>query len=119
MPVTAFEKGLQGQKAAETFLRSKGYTILERNYRIRSGEIDIIAAQDTYVVFIEVKTRNSLTYGYPCEAVNHKKQQKIINTAHHYIATKICADGDFRFDVVEVLWQNGQTYVKHIMDAFS
>jgi len=118
MAVTKFQKGLQGQQEAEKFLQANGYTILERNYRTRTGEIDIIARHGTYTVFVEVKLRHGLEHGHPCEAVGAAKQQKIIKTALHYISVMQLGDCDFRFDVVEVLVQNGQAYARHIVDAF-
>lgn len=118
MAVTKFQMGLQGQKEAEKFLQSNGYKIVERNYRTRSGEVDIIAQHGTYVIFVEVKLRKNLEHGHPCEAVGALKQQKIAKTALHYIAAKELDDADFRFDVVEILLQNGQAYARHIVDAF-
>jgi putative endonuclease len=113
--VNKYQTGLQGQKTAEEYLLSNGYLILERNYRIRSGEIDIIAQEKSsgYIVFAEVKYRGSVSFGFPCEAVGKTKQKKIINTAMHYIQKrqKSC---DFRFDVIEVLGES----VNHIENAF-
>jgi len=110
--------GMKGQKTAEDFLRKNGAEILERNYRTRTGEIDLIAKIDGYVAFIEVKFRKNTAYGLPCESVGSKKQQKIIRTALYYIASKKLENQDFRFDVVEVLEQSGQVFVNHITDAF-
>ena len=113
-----YEKGMQGQQSAETFLREKGYKILERNYRIKTGEIDLIANHEGYIVFVEVKFRKGLTHGYPRESVTYAKQQKIQHTALHYITAHGLTEHDFRFDVVEVLEQNGQIYINHIENAF-
>jgi len=107
-----------GQHNAEFFLQNKGYQTLERNYRIKTGEIDLIVTIDNYIVFVEVKFRRNLTHGFPCEAVNAKKQHRIIKTAEHYITIRQLVDKDFRFDVVEILEQNGQMYAKHIENAF-
>ena len=115
---TKYEKGMQGQQAAENFLREKSYNIIDRNYRIKTGEIDLIASFEGYIIFLEVKFRKGLTHGYPREAVTYAKQQKIQRTALHYITARGLAEQDFRFDVVEVLEQNGQVYVNHIENAF-
>ena len=116
--MTKYEKGLKGQKEAEDFLCSKGAQILERNYRTRSGEIDLIAHIENFIVFVEVKFRKGLTHGFPSESVGFRKQQKIIKTAMHYINYKKLVNQDFRFDVVEVLLLDGKLYAKHIEDAF-
>ena len=113
------EAGMNGQQEAERYLIEKGVGIIERNYRIKSGEIDLIGQDGEYVVFIEVKYRSSLSFGYPCEAVNIKKQRKIIKTALHYINHKRLSHCGFRFDVVEILKQNGSLEITHIENAFS
>ena len=71
-------KGEKGESLAKSFLVKNGYTIIDTNFRTKTGEIDIIAKKNEIIVFIEVKTRSSLTYGYPYEAVGYKKRQKII-----------------------------------------
>ena len=112
--------GMDGQKAAEDFLQGKGYRILKTNYRIRTGEIDIIAKdRGGYIVFAEVKYRRGLSHGYPREAVTKAKQNKIVRTAMHYISANVQEpEQDFRFDVVEVLAKDGKLYVNHIENAF-
>ena len=74
--------GDRGESYAEDYLRRQGYRILTRNYRTKIGEIDLIADDHGTLVFIEVKTRSSVRYGIPSEAVNYKKKQKIIQTAY-------------------------------------
>jgi len=111
--------GLAGQEAAEKFLQNKGYEVLARNYRVKTGEIDLILKDGTYFVFVEVKYRKSLGYGLPREAVGHTKQQRIIKTALHYLALNNLTESDIRFDVVEVLQQQGQLYASHIENAFT
>lgn len=112
-----------GENSACTYLKHRGYKILERNYRSRSGEIDIVAEKQGYVVFVEVKTRNTEDFGAPAEAVNAVKQQKIANTAQCYILQN-SVDADFRFDVVEVMYKKSvfggfkTVKVNHIENAF-
>jgi len=113
-----YAAGLRGQKEAENFLAQNGYEILEKNYRLRTGEIDLIAARDGYIIFIEVKFRAGLRFGSPCESVGGAKQQKIIRTALHYIAAKNLDNHDFRFDVIEVLEKKERVFVNHIENAF-
>ena len=80
------QKGKIGESIAVKYLLQNKSKILETNYRIKSGEIDIIAKINEELVFIEVKSRSSIRFGYPAEAVNYNKIKKIINTAKYYIS---------------------------------
>ena len=93
--------GDYGEKLAADYLKRHGYKIIERNYRSRFFEIDIIAYDGDCLCFVEVKTRNRDDYGLACEAVNYAKQQKIIKGASAYLASNN-VDSPTRFDVVEV-----------------
>ena len=77
--------GQIGENAAADVLRAKGYRILRQNYRCRYGEIDIIAERGGDVSFVEVKTRQSLNYGRPCEAVTEEKRRHMRRVAHCYL----------------------------------
>lgn len=102
------------QRAAE-FLQKKGYEIVERNYRIRQGEIDLIARDGERLVFVEVKYRRNLKKGYPQEAVDKRKQRIIRQVAAHYLYCQGCGgEVPCRFDVVAFL----EDQVCHIPDAF-
>jgi len=116
--MTKQQAGQAGQQAAEEFLLQKGLNVLARNYRVRSGEVDLIVRDGVYVVFVEVKFRSGVDYGLPREAVGGAKQKKIIDTAMHFLHKHELAESDIRFDVVEVLEHGGQLYVSHIEDAF-
>lgn len=94
-------RGNRGEHAACKYLIQKGYRILERNFRKRYGEIDIIAQKNDVISFVEVKTRSTTDFGNACEAVTPKKQQKIIRTANAYIMEKEL-DAGFSFDIIEV-----------------
>lgn len=97
--------GRKYERIAAGYLESLGYEVLELNFKGRHGEIDIIARDKEYLVFIEVKYRSDCTAGYPCEAVDLRKQQRIRHTAmtyllkHHYIPEQTFC----RFDVVSIL----------------
>ncbi len=92
------------EQVACKYLVSEGYQILERNYFCKIGEIDIVARDDKYLAFVEVKYRSNLKMGSPFEAVDRHKQQKIYRTAQYYIADKkISPDTPCRFDVVSIL----------------
>jgi putative endonuclease len=95
--------GAKGEKFAVRYLKSKGYRILECNYRVRLGEIDIIAEQDKTLVFVEVKTRTDTLYGSPFESVTFKKQQQLSRVALEYLSTgEGLGNRPARFDVVGV-----------------
>lgn len=109
--------GAIGEKLAVSYLIKNNYKIIDRNFKCKLGEIDIIATIDDVVVFVEVKTRKSFIYGYPYEAVTLSKQQKIIKTAHSYIKLKKIMDKQYRFDIIEV-YLNGNIRINHIKNAF-
>ncbi len=106
--------GRAGEKLAVDFLKKKGFKILKTNYKTVVGEIDIIAQDKDYIVFIEVKTRSSENYGMPAEAVDRKKQEKYYKVATYYLQKERKTDANCRFDVVEI--ENGQ--INHIFNAF-
>lgn len=87
--------------AAEALI-SQGYCILERNFRCRYGEIDLIAEDRQDLVFVEVKTRRGTAYGLPEEAITARKRQKIIEVATYYLDLHSCFDRSWRVDVVAV-----------------
>ncbi len=114
------EIGDLGEAAACEYLEGNDYEIVERNFRLKCGEIDIIAKKDETLVFVEVKTRATTTYGQPSEYVDARKQAKIRKTALCFIKSM---DEDMRFDVIEVLYSNihGEFIVRninHIENAF-
>ena len=82
------EFGKLGEEKAIEFLKKNGYKILERNYKTKIGEIDIIAIKKKKIIFIEVKTRSSYNFGRPEEAVNEKKLRKIESVAQIYLQSK-------------------------------
>lgn len=95
--------GGEGEKLAADYLVQNGYSLLEMNYRYgRMGEIDIIAAENEFICFIEVKTRTGSTFGLPCEAVGWKKQVNLRRLAWAYLKYKGLTNRNARFDIVEV-----------------
>ncbi|RKD34417.1 YraN family protein [Thermohalobacter berrensis] len=109
--------GIIGEKIAAKYLTKNKYKVLEKNYKNKIGEIDIIAKKDKTIIFIEVKTRKNLNYGYPYEAVNKRKRNKIINTAYCYIRQNKLNNTQYRFDIVEV-YLNKKEKINHIKNAF-
>ncbi len=106
--------GRWGEDIAEKYLKKKGYLIVERNFRCRLGEIDIIARDGADLVFVEVKTRQNQSYGLPCEAINAAKVRHIKRTAVYYMTGCAMEYQDVRLDVIEILTQEGKTYLHHI-----
>ncbi|MDR1392054.1 MAG: YraN family protein [Clostridiales bacterium] len=98
------ELGIFGENVAVEFLKQKNYKIIYRNFRLRFGEIDIICIKREYLVFIEVKTRTTISYGFPIESVNYSKQSKILKTAFNFIQKyeKKLVNFNVRFDVIEI-----------------
>lgn len=108
--------GTKQEQVAANFLRENGYNIITMNFYCRSGEIDIIAKDQEYLVFIEVKYRSSLQNGYPEEAVHIRKQRSIIRAARFYMLSQgISEDTPCRFDVVVILGEE----IKLISNAFT
>lgn len=110
--------GDMGENIAAIYLERKGYYIIERKFKTRVGEIDLIARKNHTIVFIEVKTRQSLEFGRPGEAVGYRKQQKIIKTANWYIRQKHLEEVSCRFDVIEVYYWQGGHHINQIENAF-
>ena len=110
------EKGKLGEKIAVKYLISKGMKIICTNYRVKFGEIDIIAKLKNKIVFVEVKSRTSKDYGLACEAVDLKKIKKITAVAKYYILVNNLKNYEMRFDVVEVYFDEEK--INHIENAF-
>lgn len=106
--------GIEGEMAAQDYLRGIGAEILERNLLIAGAEIDIIALIDGVYAFIEVKRRTSLRYGRPAEAVSPAKMRRIIRAASMYLSMRGISDRPIRFDIIEILPGS----INHIPGAF-
>lgn len=112
------EIGKLGEDLAVKYLKNKKYIILERNYRCRQGEMDIIAKDNEKIVFIEVKTRTTIEFGKPAEAVNYIKREHLQNIARYYLYIRKMTKMPVRFDVIEIyLWQKEYSvnHIKQIM----
>ena len=111
--------GKWGEDKACNYLQADGYQILRRNYKCRIGEMDIIAQKRDLLAFVEVKTRRTASYGRPGEAVNYRKQAKLISVALYFLKEAAWKDASCRFDVIEVIAHPDQTFlINHIEDAF-
>ena len=96
------EEGLKGEETAIRALKGEGYRILERNYRSRFGEIDVIAEQGDYLVFVEVKKRNTESFGQSFSSITRRKRDHLIKSALFYMKAHKCCDRHVRFDVVGI-----------------
>lgn len=110
--------GRRGEKEAEKALKKGGYRIIERNFRCRHGEIDIVAQDGDTIVFVEVKTRGSDRFGSPGSSVDSRKQRHMVMASSVYIAEKGLVDCLARFDVVSVEIKDGRCSTELIKDAF-
>jgi len=110
--------GQWGEDEACRHLLSQSYKVICRNYRCKFGEIDIIASKNSEIIFIEVKTRKTLKFGMPAEAVTKKKQAKIHSTALNYLNENHQYYKKFRFDVIEIIAYNGNVQLNHILNCF-
>jgi putative endonuclease len=114
--------GKAGEEAAAAFLESEGYTLLHRNWRCRSGEIDIVAGMEETIVFVEVRTRTSEgRFGTAAESVDSRKQLQVRSTAQVYLHTHKLFGCAIRFDVIALTLERGTGVVnglKHIKAAF-
>lgn len=100
--ITAVSIGALGEEAAVKTLKKQGYKILERNFRTRRGEIDIIASDGEYTCFVEVRLRKNNRFGSPADTIDERKRRRIINTAKYYAVKKHIYDTPMRFDVVVI-----------------
>ena len=112
--------GNLGEDIAVSFLSKRGYQILERNFRCRGGEVDIVARdpRDGALVFVEVKTRRNLSYGVPQVAVDQFKQRKISKAALTWLSAKRLDDEIGRFDVIAIMLDDGNYTIEHIVNVF-
>ena len=109
--------GKKSEIIASKFLKKKGFKIIDTNYKNKIGEIDIIAMDNDYLVFIEVKARMSRAFGEPAEAVDTQKQQKIRNVAELYLLQNDKMENKCRFDVITLLGDE-DPIIDHIINAF-
>ncbi len=112
--------GAWGEELALRYLTRRGYSLLERNYRTRYGELDLIVRRGNTIVFVEVKLRRGSGFGDPLEAITPRKQATIRSLAEHYLL-QVEEQLDFdtvRFDVVGILLVKDAAHIRHIEDAF-
>jgi putative endonuclease len=112
-------RGIRGEDLAVTYLKKKGYKVIERNYRCQWGEIDLIARHKGTLIFVEIKSRSSSDFGLPQDAVDRFKQEKLIQAAKAYMAEHHVKETiPARFDVVAVNLTPSGPEMELIKDAF-
>lgn len=109
--------GKRSEIIASNYLKKKGYKILETNYKNDIGEIDVIAKDKDYIVFVEVKARTSQKFGHPFEAIDEEKQRKIHAVASLYMVKNHKYGSLCRFDAISILGLENPE-ITHIVDAF-
>ena len=110
--------GRRGEREAEEFLRRAGLRVIERRFRLRCGEIDLVAIDGDLVVFIEVKTRGSGRFGGPFEAVDVRKRRRVTEAARSWLAKRRITDTPMRFDVVGVFIDRDPPTIELVRGAF-
>lgn len=114
----AARPGEEGESAACRYLEEHGFAVLARNFRCRSGEVDVVARDGDTTVFVEVKERRGESHGQGHEAVTFGKRRRIVRAARLYAAARGLSDTPLRFDVVSIDWVDGRPHVRHDPGAF-
>ena len=114
------QTGISGEELALNFLLEKGYALVHRNYRVRSGELDLIMKDGDCLVFIEVRSKTRIAHGTPIETVNYAKRRQIEKTARHYLHRYRIDESVYcRFDVIGIIMlPNQPPVIEHIENAF-
>lgn len=110
--------GAAGEQLACRHLESAGYRIVERNWRCRSGEVDVIARDGDVTVFVEVKERYGRSHGEGCDAVTFGKRRRVVRAARLYAAAHGLSESPLRFDVVAIDHDSAGAHIRHERGAF-
>jgi putative endonuclease len=109
--------GKRGEEISANFLIGKGYQIIERNFRFKKSEIDIICSINELLIFVEVKARSTKSFGEPETFVSENQKKSVIRAAEHYILEKDWK-GDIRFDIIGIYKDKERQEISHFEDAF-
>lgn len=112
------ELGRLGEELARDYLLDAGYTILAHNYRTQLGEIDLIAKENDTIIFVEVRTRSTPSYGTPFESINPIKRERLIRLALQFCAHHCLYSKNLRFDVIGVTFNHYGPAIEHLPNAF-
>lgn len=111
------ETGIKGEEIAKNFLQTKGYKILDTNWRFEKMEVDIVATLAELLIFVEVKTRSTNYFGYPEDSVTDKKQDLLKTAAEEYLFQNPQYE-QIRFDIVSITMSDNKEEIQHFEDAF-
>lgn len=111
------ELGTIGEELAIEFLEKNSYKILEKNWRFKKAEVDIIALKNDILAVVEVKTRTSTYFGDPQDFVNHKKIKLLVEAVNEYVTTRDL-DVEVRFDIIAIVKNQKELKINHFEDAF-
>lgn len=106
--------GRQGEELAADFLQQRGFTIIERNWHCRAGEIDLIVEREGIIRFVEVKTRRTMTFGYPEEAVSFSKRQRWFRAIEFWVQQHGQIQVIYQADVISILWTTQEPAIEWI-----
>lgn len=112
------EYGRDSEALAVAFLKQKGYKVLATNYRLKMGEIDVVAQDGRTIVFVEIKARRSKRYGHPKQALDFRKRRKLSRMAQAYLKTAGRSGASARFDVVAIIATPSGPEIELIRNAF-
>ncbi len=119
MSKTRIQLGKKGEQLAATYLQENGFQIIKRNYRQKCGEVDIIVSKKDTLIFVEVKTRSSLLFGQPFEAVTKEKQRQLKRVALDFMTRNKIKDRAVRFDVISILLaKKCAPQIEHLKNCF-
>lgn len=107
--------GNRGEGLAARYLETQGHVILERQFRVRFGEIDLVTRDGDEIVFVEVKLRRSTAHGFPEEVVTPTKLHRLEIAAEAYLQAKACERESYRFDVIAIIDRKPEPEIEHLM----
>ena len=117
MPTARTRLGTKGEDIAAAYLQQQGHALLDRNFRTRYGEVDLVTRHGDAIVFLEVRTRRTATYGAPEESVTARKGQRVVLAAQQYLQDNGMEQRHWRIDLVSVRMAGGAPKVTHLMDV--
>ncbi len=109
--------GKQGETHAQTFLRARGFVVIDTNWRCSFGELDIVAERDGLLVFVEVKTRRTTDSADALALITPRKRERLLRAVYHYLEVKAFELRQWRVDVIAVTLWRGQVSIEHVEDA--
>lgn len=109
--------GARGEQIATDFLKRNGYDIVARNFRTRYGEIDIVAKEKSTIVFVEVKTRSTVHFGTPEEAITRDKQGKLRLMVEYFLSKSNAPHENYRIDSIGIIMEDGKAKLKHMKNV--